>query len=99
MKKIFFLVIAILITLITSQQEKEEPKERKVPKMVCKLKNKSYSSCFWYTRNSCCYKKQGCKMGTKMRKCKKIFHDMTEKKEKKRIQKELEKERKKFSHK
>ena len=99
MKKIFFLVIAILITLITSQQEKEEPKERKVPKMVCKLKNKSYSSCFWYTRNSCCYKKQGCKMGTKMRKCKKNFHDMSQKKKKKRIQKELEKERKKFSHK
>ncbi len=96
MKKIFFLVIAILITLITSQQEKQEPKERKVPKMVCEIKNKSYSSCFWYTRNKCCNKKPGCKMGTKMRKCKKIFHDTTNKKEKIRIKKELAEERKKF---
>ena len=91
MKKIFFLVIAILITLITSQQEKEEPK------MVCKLKKTSYSSCFWYTRNTCCHKKPDCKMGKTMKKCKKIFHDMTEKKEKKRIQKELEEERKKYT--
>ena len=39
MKKIFFLIIAILISLITSQKDKEEPTDRKVPKMVCKYKN------------------------------------------------------------
>ena len=97
MKKIFFLIIAILITLITSQQEKEETKERKVPKMVCKLKNKSYSSCFWYTRNKCCNKKPGCKMGKTMKKCEKIFHFLNGKEDKKRIQKELEEERKKYT--
>ena len=96
MKKIFFLIIAILITLITSQKEKEEPKERKIPKMICTLKKKSYSSCFWYTRNTCCHKKPDCKMGKTMKKCEKVFHFLKGKEEKKRIQKALAEERKKY---
>ncbi len=94
MKKIFFLIIAILITLITSQKEKDE--EKKVPKMVCELLNRSYTSCFWYTRNKCCNKKPNCEMGKTMQKCKKIFHWYNDKQEKVRIEKELEEERKKF---
>jgi hypothetical protein len=57
MKKIFFLIFVILISFITSQKEKEE-KETKIPKLICTLKNRSYESCYWYTRNLCCNKNQ-----------------------------------------
>ena len=95
MKKIFFLIIAILITLITSQKEKDE-NEKKVPKMVCELLNRSVSSCFWYTRNICCNRKPNCKMGKKKQRCEKIFHWLKDKEDKKRIKRELEEERLKF---
>ena len=95
MKKIFFLIIAILITLITSQKEKDET-DKKVPKMVCELLNRSYTSCFWYTRNKCCNEKPNCELGKTMQKCKKIFHWQKGREDKARIQKELEEERKKF---
>ena len=94
MKKIFFLIIAILITLITSQKEKDE--ERRVPIMICELLNISYTSCFWYTRNKCCNEKPNCEMGKTMQKCEKIFHRIKDKENKERIRKELDKERKKF---
>ncbi len=64
--------------------------------MVCKLKNKSYSSCFYYTRNLCCHRKPNCKMGKTMRKYEKVFHFLKGKEERKIIEKELEDERKKF---
>ena len=92
MKNIFFLIIAILITLITSQKEKEE--EKKVPKMVCKSSFWSFKTCFWYTRNKCCNKKPNCPMGKTMQKCIQNFHFLD--KDSERIEKELEEERKKF---
>ena len=92
MKKIFFLIIAILITLITSQKEKDE--EKKVPKMVCKSSFWSFKTCFWYTRNKCCNKKPNCPMGKTMQKCKQNFYFLD--KDSERIEKELEEERKKF---
>ncbi len=94
MKKIFFLIIAILITLITSQKDDET--EKKVPKMVCKSSFWSFKTCFWYTRNKCCNKKPNCPMGKTMQKCKQNFHWYNDKQEKVRIEKELEEERKKF---
>ena len=98
MKKIFFLIIAILITLIKSQKEKEET-ERKIPKMVCKYKNRSYATCYWYTRNVCCNKKPNCPMSKTMKKCERIFHYSKNKEDKNRIKKELEEERKKYHNK
>ena len=95
MKKIFFLIFVILISFITSQKEKEE-KETKIPKLICKLKNRSYESCYWYTRNLCCNKKPNCAMSKKLKRCEKLFHWLKDKEDKKRIKIELEEERKKF---
>ena len=97
MKKIIFLIIAILITLIKSQNEKET--ERKIPKMVCKLKNRSYELCYWYTRNVCCNKNPYCPMSKKMGKCERIFHYSKDYDAQNRIKKELEEERKKYHNK
>ena len=94
MKKIFFLIIAILITLITSQKDDET--EKKVPKMVCEIINRTFTSCFWYTRNICCNQKPNCPMGITMQKCKQNFHWRYGNEDKARIAKELEEERKIF---
>ena len=95
MKKIFFLIFVILISFITSQKEKEE-KETKIPKMICKLKTRSYELCYWCTRNICCNKKLNCPMSKKLKRCQKLFHLLEDKEYKKRIEKELEEESKKF---
>ena len=58
---------------------------KKVSKMVCELLNRSYSSCFWYTRNKSCNSKPNCEMGKKKQKCEKIFYWLKDKENQTRI--------------
>ena len=56
-----FLIISVF-SLIT-------PKE-----MVCTLLNRSYSRCYWTTRDKCCYLEDNCEKLTEARLCQRDFY-------------------------